>query len=271
MGSAAGVRVFDTALFKKLVRLMDSDRQGEREAAFGQAMRLCAQCVPRKLFGEAVAEAFAPARSGSDADVASLRRKLEERESQAALLAEKYMEAQGRIEQLTAKLRERQHRPIHSFPELWEQAWACPQTRVLVVVVVLALRVACLWRANDAGVPALFWLLNISVGAVALPALWAWIKLEFERDGLLQLFAKAALLFGGLLLSCDLLIGWLPWQGWIEHTRFESANLMAPLHAVMVLGATGVLTVSKLSVWLIETAGSRIWESRPLQVLRGCF
>jgi hypothetical protein len=81
MTTAAKIKPFNYDLFRKRVRLFDSDAQGERDLAMHQAIKQCAECEPPLHFWEAAGAAF----GGVDRDE---RARLEERAARAEAEAE---------------------------------------------------------------------------------------------------------------------------------------------------------------------------------------
>ena len=69
MPTATQAKVFNYDLFKKRVRLFDSDSDGERNLAFTQAVRQCAEHNPPLKFYEAASQAFPSGRGKADEEL----------------------------------------------------------------------------------------------------------------------------------------------------------------------------------------------------------
>jgi hypothetical protein len=258
-------------LLRKCVRLLDSDKPGERDAAMRQAMLQCAQSG--MFFWEAVVKAFRE-ESDDKAEAANreLQQRLEQRESEAAILADRFVEAQQRIQQLMRGRDEREEREReYSFPGLVAHLWSYPQPRLLLLALVIGVRsfIYCHWR--DAGSPILFWLLNMFSVGFAVTLFCKWTALQFAESGPLQLIVKWSLFGSGSALSFYTFVGAWPWVYGFDISAWEDHAVRSPGPAIWLFFFIVILTVSKLSDWLIDEAGMRLWQSMPVQTLRRCF
>ncbi len=237
---------FNYDRFRKCVSLFDSDRPGERDAAVRQALQLCSQ--GGLLFWEAVVNAF-----GDDGDAEAalkeLQARLDQRENEAAILAEKYMEAEARIRQLMQGHDRTEQ--SHYFGELVTRAWSCPQTRLLLLSLVIAARFAvyCCWL-DDRSLP-LFWVLNLFTAGLGITLFCKWSSLAFAESDPLQLLVKSGLFGGGTTLSFDCLFGDWPWTYGFAISQWSGHPLLAPGWALLLFTAAAVVTVSKFSNCLI--------------------
>ena len=131
MPTAASKAQFDAVSFRKFVRLMDSPVEGERHAALYQALKQCGEHRPPLLFFEAASLALGNNQAESDAlrekaarlqvEVDDLTSRLQQREAEAAQLADKFMEAKGVIEQLVAEREKKAGRGSHDFRALRQE------------------------------------------------------------------------------------------------------------------------------------------------------
>jgi hypothetical protein len=132
-------------------------------------------------------------------------------------------------------------------------------------------RIVICWRFEAGYSEVVFWLANIAFGAVALRIFAKWTSLQFTQDGLLELLIKWSLFGCGLLMSFNFLSGRWPFGDWISNASTDGPNAINWVGSLIVLGGFSVLTVSRLSEWLVESARSKIWESGLVQILRRCF
>lgn len=262
-------REFDVDLFRKRVRLFDSKSEGERDVAIRQALQQCTDCDPPLLFWEAVSAACGPMDSRFHAAFAELQERLEQRESEAAQLADKYMEAQNRIEQLTNEREGREQN--HNFHDLVLHTWSFPQSRFLLLAIVILARLIFYGYWRDSESITMFWLTNVTAASAGLLLFCKWTSLQFGEAGLLQLLLKWFLFGGGSLLSLNLFLGRYVWDAGFDLSFWAGRSLPSPGPGVTLFVFVAVLTVSRFSNWLTENLGMRLWESAPVQVLRGCF
>ena len=255
-------------LLRKCVRLLDSDRPGEREAAFRQALKQCTQSGI--LFWEAVVQAFREEDDSRMEDaVCELQARLEQRESEAALLAEKYMEAEARIQQLTGAHEE--NKPAYSFRRLVRHSWSLPQTRLLALALVIACRLLFFWYWGDSDSAATFWMVSVPMGGFALHIFCKWTCLQFRAAGLLQLLVKWSVFAVGLVLSFACFFGEWSWVFGFDISAWSGYPVLSHGLGLFILAVAAVLTVSRFSDWFIDAVCMRLWESRKMQVIRGCF
>jgi hypothetical protein len=281
MPAAPDKSQFDFIHFCKFVRLLDSDREGERNAALNQALKLCAENRPPLLFFEAAALAFGTRNVEHDdllnkaarlqVEVDNLTRRLRVRESEAAELADRCMDAQRVIEQLIQKAEKKDKRGSHDFRALLSDLWSLPQIRLLLVTFVIICRIVIRWRFEADDRAWVFWLANIAFGVTALRIFAKWTSLQFSQDGLLQLLIKWPLFGCGLVMGFNFLLGRWPFEDWISIASMDGPNAINWVGSLIVLGGFSVLTVSRLSEWLVESARSKVWESGPVRILRRCF
>ena len=262
---------FNFDLFRKCVGLFDSDRPGERDAAVRQALLQCAQSG--MYFQEAVVKAFRQESDGRmEGAFRELQQKLEQRENEAAILADRFVEAQERIQQLMRSRKDREERERHySFAGLVAYHWSYPQPRLLLLALVIGARsfIYCHWQ--DAGSLPLFWLLNLLTAGLTFTLFCKWTSLQFAEHGPLQLVTKWALFGSGSVLSFYTFFGMWPWAYGFNIFAWAGHSMQSPGPAIWLFFAVAVLTVSKLSDWLIDEVGMKLWQSVPVQVLRRCF
>ena len=257
MPTAAGKAQFDAVSFRKFVRLMDSPVEGERHAALYQALKQCGEHRPPLLFFEAASLALGNNQAESDAlrekaarlqvEVDDLTSRLQQREAEAAQLADKFMEAKGVIEQLVAEREKKAGgRGSHDFRALRERLWSMPQVRL--VLVTLAMSTGIIINSQDGS----HFLLGFTVFIGEIWLFVKWTSLQFRQDGLLQLLIKlVSFVFGLFATAC--------------------ASSMTAFGEILVLIAFSALTASRLAEWLVEDVGRKFWESDRMQMLRGWF
>jgi hypothetical protein len=261
MRSAADRTQFDVGTFKKLMRLLDSPIEGERNAALNLARKLCAQHRPPLLLFEAAALAFGAASGEYDeavdkaarlqVEVDNLTNRLERREAEMAQMAD-------RIEQLVANAKKKVEGGAHNFGMLLDDLWALPQIRLLLMTLVMSVQAIVDWQFEVSLNFILLFLFNVMFWAIELRLFVKWTSLQFRQDGLLQLLIKWAV-FGSGVYACFCV-------GSMDGSR---ATTLAG--ALIVRAAFSALTVSRLSEWLVEDVGMKLWESQPVQILRRCF
>lgn len=257
MPTAANKSQFDVMSFRKFVRLMDSPVEGERHAALYQALKLCAQHRPPLLFFEAAALALGNNQGERDAlldkaarlqvEVDDLTSRLQQREAEAAQLADRFVEAKRTIEQLISESRKKAGDGSHDFGILLDDLWALPPIRLLLVTGVISAEVIADWKFESAFNPALLFLLNIVFWFIELRLFAKWTSLQFRRDGLLQLLIKWLIFGSGLCVRFCL-----------SSTAVSGAS--SYWMALAALAAFSVLTISRLSEWLVEDLGKRLWN-----------
>jgi len=261
---------FDVELFRKRVRLFDSSQAGERDVAMRQALQQCAECEPPLLFCEAVSLAYAqPTDDRLQAAFIELQEKLNQRESEAAMLADNYLDAQQRIEDLMNG--RGQHAGRYEFAELVRTTWYHPQSRLLCLTLIVLLRLLIIWLWNDWFSAPVFWTSNVIFLSAAIYLFCKWTSLQYGEAGLLQWLVKASIFGGGVPIGLRVFYDDWIWirgfdvQYWFGHT------IQSPRCGMAIILLASILAVSKLSNWLTDAIGMRVWQSGPLQVLRGCF
>jgi hypothetical protein len=235
MQTATETRVFNYALFRKRVMLFDSDSDGERNLAFTQALRQCAERSPPLKFHEAAAHAF----GSDDAELAAAHDRVSELESEIARLeqdAERLANGlteqreinavlQDRAARLQAELRNRHDVPNKDdadtrFVEQWKRNgaalkwllrklwppvnWTWPN----ILTLALGADIAITWfwlnmlgPDSDAPLPLLL------LVAFRIALFVAWGVAIFRRDGRDMLLVKSAVWMLGwwlvvLLATC---------------------------------------------------------------------
>lgn len=145
MATATGAKpkTFNYDLFRKRVRLFDSDRDGERELAIQQALRQCAESEPPLHFWEAAGAAFGGADTGE-------RERLEERAARAEAEAEderrnaaEQTEINDRLREEIARLSETRDPDDYARGE-WPDTWLLQPNPLLAM---LAILLVCEWTA----------------------------------------------------------------------------------------------------------------------------
>ena len=268
MPVAADKSQFDCIRYRSIVRLFDSPVEGERNAALNQALRLCAAHKPPLLFFEAAALSFGSNKAQVDAlvdkaarlqvEVDDLAGRLRQREAEAVQLADKVIEANRTIEQLIAQSRKKARQGSHDFRGLLDDLWALPQIRLLLLTLLVSGQAILDWQFEVTLNSVLLFLLNSVVWLIELRLFAKWMSLQFRQDGLLQLLIKLVAFGSGLYVTA--------YVGSMDGSRTTDLWL-----ALTVLVTFSLLTVSRLSEWLVEDVGRKLWESHLVQILRGCF
>jgi hypothetical protein len=152
MPTATQAKTFNYDLFRKRVRLADSDFEGERNLALTQALRQCAEQQPPMLFFEAVCAAFGQVdkeeRERLLERAEEAEAKVEDQRKKAGILAaaiEQQKEIGARLKQENARLAEElESRPPVDPDSPWVQDWMLQPTALLLI---LGIAVACEWAA----------------------------------------------------------------------------------------------------------------------------
>jgi len=183
MATATQAGVFNYDLFKKRVKLFDSNRDGERNVAISQALKQCAEHDPPLLFCEAVAVAFG---GGNSADQDRIKADFAELKTVASRLNDE----NGRLLQEVDRLRQM------SAASEWPPAWFV-QPRPLLFALGIAVAMEWLlllpfWELPESDTFLLVqWMHTICAGLFLL-----WSMAVFKCEG-----------------SKRLALGWLAWGG----------------------------------------------------------
>jgi hypothetical protein len=225
MATATQAGVFNYDLFKKRVKLFDSNRDGERNVAISQALKQCAEHDPPLLFWEAVSGAFG---GGNNADHERLKAEFAELKTVASSLNEENSRLLQEVNHL------RQARPASDWPDAWFL-----QPRPLLF-------------ALSIGVAA-EWLLMLPFWALTEPV--AFLLVQWTHTICAALFVMWSMATFKCEGSKRLVLGWLSWGGaWffliavhafldagIHWSGFRFWVMAAPLHwwSAVGFGARG--------------------------------
>jgi uncharacterized coiled-coil protein SlyX len=255
MATATQAKLFNYDLFKKRVRLFDSDSDGERNLAFTQALRQCVEHTPPLKFHEAASQAFgfdggklAAALDRVTQLESEITRLEDAGETLANALAEQQeinAELQETIDRLQAELQNRQgiaHGSANAgFPtnalssyavlkwllrKIWPPIiWNWPN--LLTVLLGADSAIAWVWinvRGSEMNVPAV--LMYIIWFRVAL--LTAWIVLIDRRQGRGVLIVKSSLwlvMWWSVVIATNLL----------NHVEVADYVSLTPVNVAMML------------------------------------
>jgi len=167
------------------------------------------------------------------------------------------IEANRTIEQLIAQSRKKAGRRTHDFRAMLDDLWALPQIRLLLLTLLMSGQAILDLQLEATLNAVLLFLLNSVVWFVELRLFAKWTSLQFKQGGLLQLLIKWLLFGPGLYV-----IIWIAWMG---------SRATDVWTAIAMLVSCSLVTVSRLSEWLVEDVGRKLWESHLVQILRGCF
>lgn len=212
MPSATEKKEFNYDLFRKRVRLFDSDSIGERELAVSQALRQCAQHEPPLLFWEVTAAAFGGSSAAAMDELAEkvshLQAVAAERERNATRLAASLAEARQAVERLTQEnaMWESEICQLsddgHGLAKLWALR-PKPLTTAFGIAIAAEWLTAWLWAGSQTWVDAYFPLQWLHTLAIVL--FLAWSVSLWKCAGIKRLLAKWAIWIAGWAATIGLL------------------------------------------------------------------
>jgi len=214
MATATQAGVFNYDLFKKRVRLFDSNRDGERNVAISQALKQCAEHDPPLLFYEAVSGAFG---GGNSADHERLKADFEQLKTVAAGLNEE----NARLLQEVDRLR------LMSAASEWPPAWFVqPKPLLFALGIAVAMEWLLLlpfWELPESDTFLLVqWAHAICAGLFLL-----WSMAVFKCEGSKRL-ALGWLAWGGAW--CFLVAIRAAYHGGFHQNAFRIGVMASPLH-----------------------------------------
>lgn len=248
--------------FRKCVRLLDSSEPDERNAALTQVWQQCGE--QGMTVHERIVKEFT-----DNQTVAELRELVKQREADGAFLVDQVMDLERKLNEATAMKEQREME--HNFGDLVGHAWQFPQTRLIAVACAIILRLTIYWHWADGGSHFVFWAANSALVGLAILWFCKWTAVQFGMQGLIQLLLKSALFLGGITAGFYLTFRLWPWEFGFDISRWFGRPLQSPAEGLVLIATSAVITVSKLSDWLQNTVGLRVWESTAMQVVRGCF
>jgi hypothetical protein len=248
--------------FRKCVRILDSSNPGERNAALTLVWQQCGE-LGMTVY-EGIVKEF-----GDNQTVAELQELVKQREADGAFLVDKVMDLERQLKEAMAV--RGQCEMEHDLGELIGHAWQFPQTRLIAVACVIILRLTICWEWADWHSQMAFWTANAVLLGAAVLWLCQWARLQFGLQGLIQLLIKSAIFLGAVTAGFYLVAGVFPWEFGFDISRWLGHRLHSPAHGFVLIAAGAVVAVSKLSDWLQNTVGKTVWESSPMQTVRGCF
>lgn len=259
---------FNYSLFGKKVRLIDSENEGQSNVAIGQALKQCRDHDPPVRFYEAVLEAFPREDAAAAEEIAELREKLDTLEANAAQLGKKYIEAEQKIKGLQAERARHKHERTHNFKKLCEHIWSYPQVHLMVLGLTVIVWIACFSYLPHGSNTILLFSNLVNFWSFAVMAM-EWTFEQFGHCGLLQLFVKWAVFIAGMVIAFDLLFDQWPWGD--VTFALVMGKTADPAPAMIAVAICTVLASSRFSEWVVDKAGMKLWESGPVQAVRGCF
>ena len=258
--AAGRKKQFDADLFRKLVRLFDSDREGERDVAMRQALQHCADCDPPLRFCDAVALAFGED-GASDDRVAELQGRIDRLENENTQLSEGVTALR---EELEGRGAGRKRRKGAGFGGLLADAWSFAQCRLLMLATVLAVRLLLLMFLDAGLSPRRTWWVNRIFIALAALLFMKWSGAQYEQSGVGPVFMKWIVFAGLSVVALAFFFGGWRWQNW-----FDVSYVKYPGAAFGILLAAVVLVTSNFTERLTDKACTS--DSRPFLFLRSWF
>jgi len=241
MGTATEKKAFNYDLFRKRVRLFDSDQFGERDLAVSQAVRQCAAHEPPLRFWEAAAMAFGGAigeveRLGDE--IARLVAEAAEQARETARLAAALAEAQ----QANARLAEENRAWESEVIRLAARRagggglrWLPPKPLLVAAAIAIAAEwlTGWLWAPSHSEAGIYFTLQWLHALAIALFAAWGVAVYKGAGAGLL--LAKSALWIAGWAVAI-LLFAWM--HGGLARNALAIDQMMLPFDWWATRGVT---------------------------------
>lgn len=223
MATATKARPFNYELFRKRVRLFDSDLAGERDTAIRQALGQCAESDPPVHFWEAAALAFGGV-DGAERDeleerAARAEAEAAEQRDQAARNAEaarEQSEINARLREENARLEDALDRRADDGERRdWPEIGALQPTSLLLM---FAFVLVCEWSAiaplGHAWLGRSAWIVAEWIHALAIALFIVWSFAVYRREGLREL-----------------LFGWAAWGGiWVFAVWVIGLNLPGFTH-----------------------------------------
>ncbi len=264
---------FDVMTLRKLVRLWDSDRKGERDTAFDKAGNLCKEHNPPLLFAEALTLAYGTNSEGMEtlqAENDGLRNQLQQREADTAEIVNAYNEALERVTELEAQ----QGRRLDRQGGLWGlavHAWRLPDFRLALLALILLTRFWLYAHYEGGGVgyklahePVIA---NLLTALLGLFLFGKWNGLEYRERGFGQLLMKWLLFIGGLVPVVTLFFGDTPWI-----TFRISGDVAHPVAATVLTIFVTLLAMSKFTrrlTYEITALLNSLFENPVLAAVKG--
>jgi hypothetical protein len=271
---------FDLITFRKLMRMLDSANAGERANALTMALRLCEQNKPPLLFFEAAALAFGTGNAERDrfqnriaqleSQIAAMDSAAGQKQVEMAQLADQFIAAKKQIAQLIARSKRKTQRGTYDFHELLRDLWTLPQIRLICLTLFLIGEMTIFWRFETAANSKAFEQMHLLFVPVAAVLFAKWTALQYREEGLLQLLVKWALFLLGAISSFGVLRSCWPWET-VSAGTVGGGDATRLVVSIFVLAFFSIVTLSRLSEWLVEEVGAKLWESQPIQTVRGYF
>jgi hypothetical protein len=237
----------DLNRMRRLVNMLASDREGERNNTATQIRNICLEA------GQSIPDVMCKAYDSSAERVAKLERENEE-------LADGIHDLKRQLdERLTA---DNSHRQGSGFEGFVDELWSMPQVRLLLLVGLLLARMWT-WAAFEGGTDRASWITpaqNWALVGLFVFGFAKWAALEFERAGKASVIVKGLAFCLGSFMAIGAYFGAFEFSHWFRATERVGDSIelawtpQSVGWGVVLLLLIYVATVSNLSVRLIDMA-----------------